>query len=292
MVSETSKRARNKRGDNESDIARDYGLSENAYSFGYLLRLKYSSFMQETLNWFSENCRELLPSESVKVLSLGCGNGMFDLEMIKTIQQKITLKEKNKLEFTGLDFSMADLDQFHKSLSDKRREICSNITLMYKKFDQSTHLGNSFDLVTMIHFLHSFNDVMPIIKNALRHLSVRGRLLIVQSKKQGILEIKDTFKHLLPNKKFHCTDQIKEQLQSDKIDFTSYELNTCFDVSIMEKMSIDTLLLMSFCLSNDLSVLSAQQQDKIREAFLSLAHVEHDGRAVIDEPMEAIVCHL
>lgn len=72
---------------NRSDIALDYGLSENAYSSGYLLRLKYSSFMQETVDWFSKHCSELLPVEAPKVLSLGCGSGIFDLKFIRIIQQ-------------------------------------------------------------------------------------------------------------------------------------------------------------------------------------------------------------
>lgn len=72
---------------NRSDIALDYGLSENAYSSGYLLRLKYSSFMQETVDWFSKHCSELLPVEAPKVLSLGCGSGIFDLKLIRIIQQ-------------------------------------------------------------------------------------------------------------------------------------------------------------------------------------------------------------
>lgn len=278
-------------GKNRSDIALDYGLSENAYSSGYLLRLKYSSFMQEAIDWFSRHCSELLPVEAPKVLSLGCGSGIFDLKLIKIIQQKITQKKEKKLYFTGLDFSLIDLEHFRRSLSNQSHETQSSVTLKYQKFESSTDLGECYDLITMVHFLHSFDDVLPIIKNALRHLSPGGKLLIVQQKKQGISELKDTFLDILPNQKFQCTDQIKELLQSENINFTSHQIDTYFDVSIMKKMSLDTLLLMSFCLSNDLSLLTTQQQDQIRNAFLSLAKVEHGGKEVIYEPMEVIVCY-
>jgi ubiquinone/menaquinone biosynthesis C-methylase UbiE len=276
---------------NRSDIALDYGLSENAYSSGYLLRLKYSSFMQETVDWFSRHCSELLHVEAPKVLSLGCGSGIFDLKLIRIIQQQITQQKEKALDFTGLDFNVTDLNYFHKSLSDQSLETQSSVTLKYQKFEPSTDLGGRYDLITMIHFLHSFDDVFPIINNALRHVSPGGKLLIVQQKKKGISELKDTFLDILSNQKFQCTDHIKELLQSEKIDFTSHEIDTYFDVSIMKKMSLDTLLLMSFCLSNDLSILNTQQQNKIRNAFLSLAKVEHDGKEVIYESMEAIVCY-
>lgn len=280
----------------KSHIAQDYGLSETVYSCGYGLRLQYASFMQDTLEWFSSHCSELLPVEMPRVLSLGCGGGIFDLQLIKIIQQQINQQniagqKQNELDFTGLDFSVTDLDHFRESLSCQSLETQSSVTLKYQKFEPLTDLGESYDLITMVHFLHSFNDVMPIIKNALNHLLPGGKLFIVQQKKQGISNLKDSFLDILPNQKFHCTDQIKTLLQSEKIDFSSHQIDTYFDVTIMKKMSLDTLLLMSFCLSNDLSILTPQQQDQIRNAFLSLAKIQHDGKAIIYEPMEIIVCY-
>ena len=152
-------------------------------------------------------------------------------------------------------------------------------------------MGERYDLITMIHFLHSFDDVLPIIQNALRHLTSDGRLLIIQQNKQGISEIKDEFLDLLPNQKFHCSDHIKQQLHTANVTFTAHRIDTSFDISIMQEMSLDTLLLMSFCLVNDLSKLNTNQQERVRQAFLSRAE-EIDGVDVICESMEAIVCHV
>lgn len=279
------------RGDNQCNIALGYGLSENAYSCGYSLRLKCSSFMQDTVGWFSNHCSELLSVATPKVLSLGCGSGIFDLEFIKIIQQQVNSQKKNKLDFTGLDFNETDLDHFRKSLFNQCSETQSSVTLKYQKFESSTDLGESYDLITMVHFLHSFDDVLPVIKNALRHLSPGGKLLIIQQKKEGVSELKDAFLDILPNQKFQSTDHLMKIFQSENINYTSHKIDTCFDVSIMKKVSLDTLLLMSFCFCNDLSTLSAQEQDQIRNAFLSLAKVQEDGRTVIHEPMEAIVCY-
>ncbi len=275
---------------NKCNIAQDYGLSENAYSCGYLLRLKYASFMQDTIDWFSSHCLDLVSVEAPKVLSLGCGSGIFDLKFIEIIQQQIIQQKKNKLDFTGLDFNATDLDHFRKSLSSQSCETQSSVTLKYQKFEPSTDLAERYDLITMVHFLHSFDDVLPIIKNALRHLSSGGKLLIIQQKKAGISELKNTFLDILPNQKFQSTNHIKELLESENINYKSHKIDTCFDVSIMRKISLDTLLLMSFCLCNDLSVLKTPQQVQIRNAFLSLAKVQNDGKAMIYEPMEAIVC--
>jgi len=269
-----------------SNIASDYSLSEYIYSCGYKLRLKYASFKQDTLNWIADNSAELLRVEKPKILSLGCGTGIFDTALIKIIQQ-----QKTQWSFTGLDFSVTDLELFRENLAALDEQIRSRVSLQYKKFEPSTDMGERYDLITMIHFLHSFDDVMPIIKNALRHLSAEGRLLIIQQNKQGVAEIKDEFLDILPNQKFHCSNQIKQQLYAENISFTSHTIEASFDVSIMQEMSLDTLLLMSFCLVNDLSKLSTDQQERVRRAFL--AHAEQiDGKDVICESMEAIVCHV
>lgn len=273
------------RGVGQSNIAQDYGLSETAYSYGYNLRLKHASFMQDTLNWLSDNSSELLPVETPNILSLGCGSGIFDSTFIKIIQQ-----QKKNWSFTGVDFSVTDLDHFRKKLSALDRKTQTNITLKYQKFTPSTDMGERYDFITMIHFLHSFDHVLPIIQNARRHLSTNGKLLIVQQKKRGISELKDKFLNLLPNQKFQCSDQIKTLLQSEKITFSTHTLKTSFDISIMQKMSLDTLVLMSFCLCNDLSILTALQQEKIREAFLLLSKERQDGSRNIEELMEVIVC--
>ncbi len=269
-----------------SNIASDYSLSEFIYSCGYNLRLKYASFKQDTLNWIADNCAELLRVDKPKILSLGCGTGMFDTAFIKIVQQ-----QKIQWSFTGLDFSVTDLELFRKNLSALDEQTRSRVTLQYKKFEPLTDMGERYDLITMIHFLHSFDDVLPIIQNALRHLSPDGRLLIIQQNKQGVAEIKDEFLDILPNQKFHCSGHIKQLLRAENVTFSTHTIDASFDISIMREMSLDTLLLMSFCLVNDLSKLNTNQQERVRQAFLSRAE-QIDGADVICESMEAIVCHV
>ncbi len=269
-----------------SNIACDYSLSEFIYSCGYNLRLKHASFKQDALNWIADNCSELLTVEKPKILSLGCGTGTFDTALIRIIQQ-----QKKQWSFTGLDFSKTDLEIFRKNLSAMDEETRSRVSLQYKKFEPLTDMGERYDLITMVHFLHSFDNVLPIIQNALRHLSPGGRLLIVQHNKQGVSEIKDEFLDILPNQKFQCSDHIKQLLHIENVTFTAHTIHASFDISIMQEMSLDTLLLMSFCLVNDLSKLNTNQQERIRQAFLSRAE-EIDGAVVIRESMEAIVCHV
>ena len=271
---------------NQSNITHDYGLSETAYSCGYDLRLKYSTFMQDSLYWIANHLSNLLPGENPKILSLGCGSGIIDSELIKLIQQQ----KGSHWSFTGIDFSITDLDQFRHKISMLESNIQEKVSLQYKKFTPSTDQGEQYDLITMIHFLHSFDDVLPIIQNAIRHLLPDGNLLIIQQKEQGISEIKNKFLDYLPNQKFQSSNKIKAQLQSDKINFTSYALNSTFDIASMKKMSLDTLLLMSFCLSNDLSLLNTDQQKQIQQAFLRSADEKNNGSLMINEEMEIIVC--
>ena len=241
--------------------------------------------MQDSLQWISNNATNLLSGKTSRVLSLGCGNGLFDGELIKIIQQQ----KNNDWSFAGLDFSVTDLDYFRQRISMMDHKTQANISLQYKKFTPSTDLQGQYDLITMVHFLHSFEDVLPVIKNATQHLSIDGKLLIIQQKNRGMYELKKSFLDVLPNQKFQSSDHIKIQLQSENISFTSHCLSTVFDIAIMQKMSLDTLLLMSFCLSNDLSLLSTQQQDEMRNAFLAYGTKDKDGLLIFKEEMEVII---
>ncbi len=269
-----------------SNVIHDYSLSETAYSYGYDLRLKYSTFMQDSLDWVAKNAASLFAGQSTRVLSLGCGNGLFDREFIKIIEQQ----KNTNWSYTGIDFSATDLDQFRQKIASLDGETQAKIFLECKKFTPCTEQGMHYDLITMIHFLHSFDAVLPIIQNAMRHLLPAGKLLIIQQKKQGMSELKASLNGLLPNRKFQSSDRIKTLLHSEGIRFSAHKLDTRFDISIMQKMSLDTLLLMSFCLSNDLSLLNTQQQEKIRQTFLSYSQPANDGSLIFHEQMEVIIC--
>ena len=266
-------------------VAEGYGLSEAVYSFGYRLRLEYSSFQPATIKWLLDNGSDLIPADTPRILSLGCGDGAFDIEIIDHL-----VKTKGWFQFSGLDFNATDLGQFRHVLSTRDESVRSNVSLHYMKYDASSRLSGHYDFIYMVHFLHSFEDVLPVIRNAIAHLLPGGKLLIVQQKKQGIYELKQRFRDLLTNRKFHSSEEIKALLQGEGIAFASHTIDTYFDISVMRRMSLDALLLMSFCFTDDLAVLDKQQQEQIRKEFLAYATEEANGVPVIYEPMDAIVC--
>lgn len=269
----------------QNDVSEGYGLSEAVYSFGYSLRLRYSSFQPATMKWLLDNSSDLIAADRPSILSLGCGDGAFDIEIIDHIR-----KTKRGMQFSGLDFNATDLEHFRHLLLTRDKSLQENITLHCMKYDASTQLGAHYDFVYMVHFLQSFADVLPVIRNALAHLRPDGRLLIIQQKRQGIYELKQRFRDVLTNRKFHSSEEIKELLEDEDIAFSAHTVDTYFDISAMRRMSLDALLLMSFCFTDDLAILDQQQQEEIRQAFLAHATAGVDGVPVIYEPMEAIVC--
>lgn len=269
----------------QNDLAEGYGLSEAVYSFGYSLRLKYASFQPATMKWLLENSCNLITADTPRILSLGCGDGAFDIEIIDHLK-----KAKRQFQFCGLDFNATDLEHFRNLLSTRDESLQGNVALHYMKYDGASHLGKHYDFIYMIHFLQSFKEVLPVIRNALTHLVPGGKLLIVQQKQQGVYELKQRFQDILTNRKFHSSEEIKALLEAEDIAFASHTIDTYFDISVMRQLSLDTLLLMSFCFTDDLAVLDKRQQEEIRRAFLAYATVGANGVPVIYEPMEAIVC--
>lgn len=269
----------------QDDVTDGYGLSEAVYSFGHSLRLRFSSFQPAAIQWLLDSSGELITSDTPSLLSLGCGDGAFDIKLIDHLE-----RVKSALKFSGLDFNLTDLEHFRRLLSIRDRSLQENVTLHYMKYDASSDLGERFDFIYMVHFLHSFDEVLPVIRNALAHLNPGGKLLIVQQQEQGIYELKQRYRDILGNRKFHSSEEIERLLRQDDIAFTSHTVDTYFDISALQRMSLDALLLMSFCFTDDLAVLDQRQQEDIRRAFLAYATTGTDGRPVIYEPMAAIVC--
>ncbi len=262
-----------------------YGLSEAVYACGYRLRLKYSSFQRATMDWLLDNSGTLIPPDAPSILSLGCGDGAFDLELLDHLRGN-----KIQLEFCGVDFNGAELEEFRRILASRDEWYRERITLRCMKYDASTRFGRRYDFIYMVHFLHFFEQVMPAIRNALQHLAPQGRLLIIHQKSSGVYAVKQRFLGVLSNQKRHSSEEIKSLLEAEGIAFSAYTIDSYFDVSAMRQRSLEALLLMSFCFGDDLARLDKKVQDDMREGFLAHAAVTEDGKPLIYEPMDAIVC--
>jgi len=262
-----------------------YALSETVYSFGYQVRQKYGTLQATALNWFSQQGVNLVQQENSQILSLGCGNGAFDLALLKTLQA-----EDKSFSYTGIDFNHKDLDRFQSRLKEEKPDITRNITLRHEMFDETTVLPTAYDLITMVHFLYAVEDIGGLLETAQKHLSEDGKLLIVQNSRQGVYQVKKQFLDVLPNHRYQASDSVKEALETKRINYTSTNIDAYLDVSILQEWSLEAALLMSFCLGNDVMQLAEQDRERIRQAYLDISSEAEDGRQLLCEPMEMIVC--
>lgn len=168
-----------------SAVELGYALSESCYSFGYRLRQKYGRLHEAAIAWLVPACPSLVDKAEPAVLSLGCGNGAFDIDLITTMKE-----QGYQLDYTGIDFNKQDLDDFRLLLDQKMPGLSPPAKLQYDKFDHTSRLEESYDLITMVHFLHSFDEALPVIQAARRHLTAQGRLLVIQTSRQGIYQVK------------------------------------------------------------------------------------------------------
>jgi len=269
----------------QNDVSAGYSLSEMAYSFGYNLRLKCSSFQQATVSWLLDQSSTLMDAGAPKILSLGCGDGAVDLQVLEPLRTR-----NRNFYFMGVDFNPVELHRFRKRLSASDEHFREAVTLRCMRFDEFSRLAQRFDLIYMVYFLQSFEHVMPAIATALRHLAPQGRLVIVHQQQSGIYDLRQRFRACLRSQKFHSSEEICALLRQQGVEFSSHTIDTFFDVTTMHAMSLDALLLMSFCFCEDLSALEKREQEAIRNAFLEHATAGADGRLRIYEPMDAIIC--
>lgn len=268
---------------NRSAVEQGYALSESCYAFGYRLRQKYGRLHEAAIKWFAPACSSLLQAENPAVLSLGCGNGAFDIDLIQIMQE-----QGYRPDYAGIDFNRQDLDDFRFRLEQKLPGLSPLAVLRHDKFDHTSRLEKTYDLITMVHFLHSFDEALPVIQAARGHLKAQGRLLIIQTSRHGIYQVKKEFCDILPNNRFMSSERIKEALEGASIDYDSEKIETFLDLSLLEKRSMEGLLLMSFCLGNDLTLLETAQQEAIRQAFLSHVRRNKTGQLLFPECLDVI----
>lgn len=301
-------------------VKASYGLSELAYSYGYQLRRANSNLDQQALEWITANVEQVFPGDpasgaTLKMLSLGCGRGHFDLELIRLCQRRL----HGNIQYTGIDMNAVELRKFDERLILEERvqegklleetvreqsapenktpenKIPENknlrdaITLKHQHFDETNDLDDQYDLIVMGHLLYLFQDLHAPITNAIRHLAPRGRLLILQTSEQGITTIRQPFAAQLGLRPLQHSEQVLALLKTQGYAHWSATIDAQLCVDVLKHRSLDGLMLMSFCFAKDLACLDDSDQQQIRQAFLQGATMDGNARLIINEPMEAII---
>ena len=245
--------ARNLRKENQyfSEVNTDIftPLTPAQYDEAFSLFTSVTTEHQVALDWFQENyLKSFSDIPPKKILSVGCGSGVFDLMLLSAmdaLEWKLdyTFLEPNPEAFKQLEFRILNspLSNTHKFEA---------LPQVFEKMDQT----EKFDLIIFAHSLYYFEDKEKILSLALSQLTPGGKLLIFHQTASGAINRIQHFYSSLTGSvvEFNlASEQIIEILKSNAIEFEFSKVDAPVEVTqIFEDSSYGSKLISFFIESN------------------------------------------
>lgn len=256
-------------------------LNEREYAECFDAFKKISSEWLSMQHWLRDDFFPLhvWPSP-LKILSIGSGDGDFDLELMKIL-----------MPHWGIDTYIAvDPNPHHNQIFESRfRESnlsVPNFEILSETFPVS-QLDIKFDLVHMTHCLYYIPDRLKAIQAALGSLAERGLILVFHQTQLGINEIQRRFMKRAKGSEneIYSSRDIYRLLRSLKVSFDFVLLEGMLDVSDLFALhSHRSDLLLNFFLECRADLLSSEFKKEV-VSFIKKLAIAENGRQLIHHPV-------
>lgn len=268
-------------------------LDHSFYAESYELRRRASTMTDVAVKWLSENIPLLIkeklscsrqPENTFSILSVGCGAGELDLEVLK----KLVGKREYRIKYLGLEPNPIHRNRFIENLANLSlgEDACLSVQKNYfdtDKFDAP----EQYDLVLLAHVLYYFSDPYEAIRLALRYTQKGGQVIIVHQTGTGIPQIQDLhMDDIKGNRSGMLTaDEIKALLEQKTHPYQYYDTDAFLDVTECIRLSERGIKIMSFCMECDLCALEQEKISNIMESFKKFSRKDEFGKVYLREPL-------
>jgi SAM-dependent methyltransferase len=221
------------------------------------------------LGWFTDHMIPQLSTDSASVLSIGCGAGELDVEILAAGED-----HASNISYAGLE---PDSQQCKKFIS--RMELESDrdtqITVHNTRFEQFTE-QRRFDLVLMVHSLYYMNDPQRVIKDALDLVSESGRLVILIASNDTLNELFSSFWKIEKGGSTWFSEDLSRHLEDRGIAFERKRIEATLDItSCCEPDSEQGIRIADFIAQVSTGELPQRLQQMIFSYLDATSH--HDG---------------
>jgi len=138
------------------------------------------------LGWFTEHVIPQLSTDSASFLSVGCGAGDLDREILAA-----GIEHSSRVSYVGLEPDSQQCERFISRMTvDNDPGI--RVEAFNTGFEEFTE-QRRFDLVLMVHSLYYMDDPEQALKNALDLVSENGQLVILIASDDTLNELASSF---------------------------------------------------------------------------------------------------
>jgi len=246
------------------------------------------------------------------VLSVGCGDGELDLELIMALSNALAAAAPGaaprNLHYVGLEPTVSDATAFTARIEEARQQgrLPSQVVayVRQERFDDGPkqpaatreeeevaqittvfHSEAAFDLVVCAGTMSYFRDTPATVGRMLAQTKSGGRLLIVQPS-SGVPELQGELMKMARGNEAHlCSaEQVKHLLSQFKLPpFSMSYVTATLSCTECLLRTPTGLQIISHCLECDVRRLCEHKMMRILKAFWRAATIDDDGSGCIEE---------
>jgi len=183
-----------------------------------------SNQRERILAWFKDDVVPELSTEHARILSVGCGAGDLDKELMAA-----GAKQASTVSYVGLEPNARQCERFVSRMGLKNdqdiRVEAHNVG--FETFNDKRR----FDLVLMVHSLYYLADPVLALENALRLVNDEGRLVVLIASNDKLNELSSSFWKRGNGRQTWFSEDLSEHLEKVGIPFKCKRIQATLDVT-------------------------------------------------------------
>jgi SAM-dependent methyltransferase len=190
---------------------------------------------------------------SLRILSVGCGSGILDNQLISAIASS-----PEHFEYTGVDPNPVACRRFRE---DFEKLALPNVKLEVRtEAVESLNINNPFDIIQLTHALYYFKDPADTLEKLRRLLAPGGKLIIIHAPNEHLNQLSQCFWSHHAEQDIWFSNRLEEHLVRQGIEFTSHRIHgevdvtRCFEKSCPHGEKILDFITQSDCRESDADV--------------------------------------
>lgn len=228
--------------------------------------------------------------DAFRVLSVGCGSGILDLPLVKTLAEHADAQQDAvAIHYAGIDPNPVACKRFR---SDFESLGISSVDLsVHEETVESYEHNQKVDLTHVVHSMYYFADPADSLTTLIDQVADEGELVIFQAPKGELNRLADCFWQGHLDDPIWFSAELDQHLQQTGISFTRSRLDAEVDVTAcFDRECQEGQLTFDFLVQSDCQDLSEPIRDQVLDHLRSISRVDA-GKILAPHPVDVFVIH-